>query len=67
MGQAQSSVRGDKPSLDIAKHFFTERVVKYWNRLSKEFISAPHLSVFQKHLGFSLIIQARSLITDFNF
>ncbi|KFM04365.1 hypothetical protein AS27_08058, partial [Aptenodytes forsteri] len=38
--------------LDIRKHFFTERVVKHWNRLPRE--DAPSLSVFRRHLDNAL-------------
>ena len=36
--------------MDIRTKFFTIRVVKYWNRLTREVVDAPPLETFRVRL-----------------
>lgn len=41
--------------MDITKNLFTMKVVKYWNKLPREVVDIPCLSLFKGHLDNALI------------
>ncbi|KFR12138.1 hypothetical protein N306_10925, partial [Opisthocomus hoazin] len=49
-----SKLKEGRFSSDIRKKFFTMRVVKHWNRLSREAVDAPSLAVFKARLDGAL-------------
>lgn len=44
-------LKQDRFSLEIKKKFFPVRVMRHWNKLSREIVDPPSIEMFKARLG----------------